>query len=173
MTYKIWRNIQLVINVYSLSLFEWDHALCCSQFGTHILMCTERFILTSHNLNCPCSHILLYMLWNQMMESHMVSMVMGIEYGVRSRGHVLYLTLSELFLLAARKIAAKIKENFGTSSSDFRNASAYLIGSAMNSDVHIISISLYVVLLYSMTISPSLIICSFNIDNTFSFSNKG
>ena len=75
--------------------------------------------------------------------------------------------------MTVRKIAAKINENFGASSSDFRNASAYLIGSAMNSDVHIISISLYVVLLYSMTISPSLIICSFNIDNTFSFSNKG
>ena len=107
----------------------------------------QYFVFAEHYLQCTFSDILVAAFWSERHQPDMVAMVMGVEDGVDSTTNLIYGFSGELWCGAPGKVAPQIDEDTAMTGSDFGDATANLIGSAMDGDFHvclIFSVGLFV-----------------------------
>ena len=138
MTDKERSHNDTIIHHNAFPFFERNHALCGNQLLAEVLMCVQSFIFAPHYIDCSCSHVLCYTFRNKMMKSDVVAMVVGIENSICIYSHLGYLISRKFSFLRAWQIVAEVNEYFRCCGCYFRNATAYLIGPAMNGDVHVL-----------------------------------
>ena len=107
-----------------------------NQFFTIILMLVQCIIFTLHHFLCSLANVLRDVFGHKGEQSHMITMIMGIKYGVcivRKSG---YIGRIQFFFLTIGQIGTQVDEYFGVAAFDFGDASSYLVCTAVDSYFH-------------------------------------
>ena len=66
----------------------------------------------------------------------MVSVIVGVENGIRILGKLGYIRFAQFFGIAIGQIGSKVDKYFGIIAFDFGDASSYLVRTSMNGYFH-------------------------------------